>query len=70
MKNLTIDENLILDKSSFILQDSLILVLNVEKIKNCLSAKPSYIDIEDDELLQNIDISDELLQDLDINDNI
>jgi hypothetical protein len=55
MKNLTIDENLILGKNSFILQDSLILILNTEKVKNYPFDKPSFLR----ELLQDIDANND-----------
>ena len=58
MKNLTIDENLMLGKSSFILQDSLILILDTEKVRNCLSAKSPFLNIENDKPLQNLDVND------------
>ena len=59
MKNLTIDENLMLGKSSFILQDSLILILDTEKVRNCLSAKSPYLNIENDKLSQNLDVDND-----------
>jgi hypothetical protein len=58
MKNLTIDENLVLGKSSFILQDSLIFILDTEKIRNCLSSKSPYLNIENNESSQNLDVND------------
>lgn len=51
MKNLKLDNNLLTEKNKFIFQDSLIFILNTEKLKKCF-LKKGFFNFQNENLLK------------------